>query len=241
MMRFNSRQILSIGCTVLLSGVWGTYWLFFVPKLNEKEGLETMNEDMKIQRLKYKQAKKRDLEVRKKIDQMEKDWNKIVDLYTPPKSPQKGGIDLSRNRWQITADLQKYSYQLQNRINRFITKSGVELIKPPVVPQAPISAVDIVEQYFNYPSISFPVAVLEMGEVCAKGTYSQLIGHLKSWNDFKEAIPILHQIKIAGTSPDLYAFYQLALIVYIKADKISPKVPEDIELAKTGQLKELKK
>lgn len=232
-MKFNSKQILGIGSLVLFNCVWATYWLFFVPKTKEKEALKLINEEMKSQCVREVQAKKRDSEVHKKIEQMEKEWAEIVSVYTPPKSPTVGGIDLCRNRWQITADIQNYAHQLQKRINHFMTQGGITLIRAAVVPPPPVSAIDIVEQYFNYPSITFPVAVLEMGEVCVKGSYSQLITHLKSWKNFKEAIPIIHQIKIAGTTPDTYGFYQLALVVYVRADKISPKVPEDADLAKT--------
>lgn len=240
-MRFNSRQILGVGSLVLFNVVLGTYKFVFVSKLMEKETIEQATQEMEIQRLKYKRAKKRDVEVRKKINQLENQWEGIVTLYTPSKDPHKGGIDLSNNRWQITADVQNYAHYLQRTLNSFMIQGGVSLVKAPLVPQPPVSAIDVVEQYFNYPSISFPVAVLEMGEVCIKGTYVQIMEHLKGWKKFKEAIPIIHQIKIAGTTPDLYAFYQLALVIYVKADKISPKVPEDVELGKPSQLQGVKK
>jgi hypothetical protein len=88
------------------------------------------------------------------------------------------------------------------------------------------NATQVVETYFNYPAIRFPVAVFDLGQVTVQGTYGQITENVRSWSDMPRYLAVASDLQITGTSPRLTGTYNVTVVAYIRGDKISAPVPE---------------
>jgi hypothetical protein len=156
--------------------------------------------------------------------QMEVDWQAIVLAKTPPKTLQEGGIDLAKNRYQLTRDVRIFRDSVQTALNKQMKKGGIKIIAAPAIPTPSEAEGSVVESFFNYPAINFPVCIFELGTVTVEGTFAQIANHVKAWSDMPNYMAVVSNLRLEGTSPTLRATYNLVLVAYVRADKISPAI-----------------
>jgi hypothetical protein len=231
-MKLASRDYCYIGascCIIVLA-----YSFFYkIAPLNEQiNSYKEYNEKLSFEFSKLSLARKRVELAKKTLVDLSNEWQEIVEKMTPVTSVRNGGIDLSVNRWQLTVDARRYRDALQLRLNQQMRSTGVHIVRGPEVAFPPLTAGEIVESYFNYPAIPFPIAIFNLGTVEVEGTLEQINGHVTAWNQFKNCIALTHNLTIKGTAPRLTASYHLSLLSYVRGNKIGALVPEDPNLAK---------
>jgi hypothetical protein len=79
---------------------------------------------------------------------------------------------------------------------------------------------ELVQFYFNYPALPFPVAFLPAGQVTVESTYNRLMEHVRSWNDIPGYIASVRGVSIEGTGPTLRATYDLFVVAYINSEYV---------------------
>lgn len=233
-MKLKVLDIYSIAASLAIILLAYAFFYHFLPNQvlasYQKEYIQQLQDEA----YKLPMAKKRLKQTEQTIQSMAGQWQTLVLQKTPPQNVKEGGIDLSVNRWQLTADARKFRDSVQKNLNSQLKKGGVFVVKGPQVPFPSSSASTIVESYFNYPAIPFPVAIFDLGQVMVEGTLDQLSRHMKAWNEMPHYFAITDGLKLLGTSPRIIATYNLSLIGFIRGHHIAPQVPEDPNLAKTA-------
>lgn len=106
------------------------------------------------------------------------------------------------------------------------------------VPYPTDLANELIQFYFNYPALPFPVAFLPTGTITVEGTYEQIISHVRSWNDIPGYIASVRGLAISGTGTRLRGTYDLLIVAYINTENVfggSPQAPYRIPDISSGQ------
>lgn len=106
------------------------------------------------------------------------------------------------------------------------------------VPYPTDLANELVQFYFNYPALPFPVAFLPAGTIVVEGTYEQVVAHVRSWNDIPGYIASVRGLAISGTGTRLRGTYDLLIVAYINTENVfggSPQAPYRIPDISSGQ------
>jgi len=204
------------------------YFMHYAPSTETLSQYENYINQLELQRMRLPAAKKR---IKKTLDEIKTTsdkWESIIKLKTPPLSLIDGGIDLSVNRWQLTVNARKFRDNAQELINNHMKSRNIKVISGPLIPTPTSEASKIVEDYFNYPAIPFPVVIFDLGEISVQGNTEQIESHIKSWNNLPRFMALTHNLKLSGTSPKILATYDLSIIGYIRGNEISSYVPEPI-------------
>ncbi len=233
-MKLRLFDIYSVAASISVILLAYAFFYHFVPNQTKASYQKEYIQQLQDEAYKLPLAKKRLKQTEKTIEEMAAQWQSLVLQKTPPQSVKEGGIDLSVNRWQLTADVRKFRDRVQKNLNLQLKKGGVLVLKGPQIPFPSSSASTIIESYFNYPAIPFPVTIFDLGQVMVEGTLDQLSLHMKAWNDMSHFFAITDGLKFLGTSPKIIATYNLSLVGFIRGHHIAPQVPEDPNLAKTA-------
>ena len=234
-MKLSARDIYSISTSLAIILLAYAFFYHFLPNQTQAAYDREYIQQLQDQAYKLPLAKKRLKQTEKTIAEMAEKWQSIVLQKTPPQSVEKGGIDLSVNRWQLTADARKFRDSTQKALNLQLKKGDVLVIKGPQIPFPSTSASSIVEDYFNYPAIPFPVALFDLGQVVVQGTLNQIQRHMASWNEMPHYFAISDGLKLLGTSPKITAAYNLSLVAFIRGKQVAPQVPEESKLSPKEQ------
>jgi Tfp pilus assembly protein PilO len=224
-MKLSPLTILIIGLAVMLVAL-GVGLRSFLPDMKEAELLRKNAEDLRREAEKQAAANRRVEKAIAKVNQMAKEWQGVVAAKTPPADLASGGINLAVHRWQLANDAFVFRNNVQRAVNAQVKKGGVKVVAGPFVPMPTGNATQVVETYFNYPAIRFPVAVFDLGQVTVQGTYGQITENVRSWSDMPRYLAVASDLQITGTSPRLTGTYNVTVVAYIRGDKISAPVPE---------------
>jgi hypothetical protein len=175
---------------------------------------------------KMKQAEKRVEKAIQVVQETAKKWQDVVAVKTPPRGLANGGIDLGVNRWQLTVDARRFRDSMQRALNAQLRRGGVTVVSGPQIPFPSESATNIVETYFNYPAIAFPVVMFDLGAITVQGNWRQIEQHVRSWSTMPNYMAVTDGLRLEGTSPALTATYNLSLVGFIREDRVFPPVPE---------------
>ncbi|MCL6623428.1 MAG: hypothetical protein K6T17_02270 [Fimbriimonadales bacterium] len=230
---------------VLIAITWAGFWFFSIGKLRQ-EIAEYQKQNAALDEIlspaSQKRAQERLTEAYRRVYEAEQQWKVIAEKHTPPSSR----INLSPNRWQLTVMARRWHGQVERDLRNWITRSGVRIIAPveggqtgPFVPYPTDLPNELVELYFNYPALQFPVAIWDLGEITVEGTYEQVVRHVRSWNDIPGYIASVRGLAIEGTGNRVRGKYGLVVIAYINTPDVfggpteGGKIP-DISPAGTG-------
>jgi hypothetical protein len=85
---------------------------------------------------------------------------------------------------------------------------------------------ELIQFYFNYPALPFPVVFMPAGRITVEGTYEQIINHVRRWNDIPGYIASVRGLAITGTGTNLRGSYDLLVIAYINTENVFGGSPE---------------
>lgn len=206
-----------------LSYAWFHHWS---PKTREAQMYRDYREALITEANKLPQAKRRVEEAVRMVTEIGTKWQGIVATRTPAPTLAQGGINLAVNRWQLTVDARKYRNSLQRAINAQVRRGGVTVINGPTVPFPPDSAQTVLESFFNFPAIAFPVVILDLGTVVVQGTKDQIFANVEAWSRMPNYLAVADALAITGTSPRLTGTYNVTVVGFIRGQDIAPPVPE---------------
>lgn len=225
-MKLSPLTILLLGLSISIAALSFAMFHHYLPnKANTEINLAHV-ELLKTEAGKQKRAEQRVAKAVEMVQAKADEWQQVVAAHTPGPTLSQGGIDLSRNRWQLVIDARKFRNEVQRDLNRQLRRGGVIVESGPSIPFPSTSATNVVETYFNYPTIKFPVAIYDLGSVTVRGTYQQISQHVRAWSTMPNYLAVTDGLRITGTSPNLIATYNLSLVAYIRGETISPPVPE---------------
>lgn len=224
-MKLSPLTIVIIGLAVMLVAL-GVGLRSFLPDMKETEMVRQNAADLKREAEKQALANRRVEKAIAKVNQMAREWQGVVAAKTPPADVASGGINLAVHRWKLVNDAFVFRNNVQRAVNAQVKKGGVRVVQGPLVPMPTENATQIVETYFNYPAIRFPVAVFDLGQVTVQGTYSQITENMRSWAAMPRYLAVASDLQITGTSPRLTGTYNVTVVAYIRGDKIAAPVPE---------------
>jgi hypothetical protein len=225
-MKLSPWTIIILGIAVAVIALsFATFW-YVIPNNTDRDTYIKYGADLKAQADLMPRAQQRVETAIKMVNEKAAEWQRVVARRTPPGNVAQGGINLAINRWQLVVDARKFRNNIQRAVNRQLRKGGVLVINGPQVPFPGESASTIMEGYFNYPAIAFPVCMFDLGTVTIQGTFDQIATNVQSWSYMPNYLAVVDGLRITGTSPNLTATYTLSLVAYIRGTEVAPPVPE---------------
>lgn len=224
-MKLSALPIILIGLAV---GVVVASWAFFHKYSLNMEQAKFNNDQAQLledEAAKMPQARKRVEDATAMVREKEEAWAQVVSTRTlPGRGPI--GIDLNQNDWQLAIETRKFRNSAQRALNSQLKRGGVTVVQGPAIPFSDLNAPAILSNYYNYPAISFPVLIWNLGTVTVRGTYGQISSHIRAWSRMPNYLAVTDGLQINGTSPALTATYNLTIVGYIEVEGLYPSVPE---------------
>lgn len=215
-----------IGLAIAFIALSYGFFQHWQPNNTEAAYWDTNAELLQAEADKKGQAIKRKELAQKLVDEEAAKWQVIVEQKTPPANLQQGGINLAVNRWQLTVQAQVFRNNIQRAVNRQLKIGGVTVVNGPEIPKPGDNASSIISDYFNYPAISFPVCIFDLGTVTVTGTAEQIFRNMEAWADMPGFLAVADGLALNGTAPTLTGTYSVSLVAYIRGTEIAPPVPE---------------
>lgn len=233
-MKLSPLPIYLLGIVFAICALLYAFMVHWSPNTTEAQFQKELKAKLDAEAAKMPQAQRRVETARRKVEEIGADWRRIALRHTVPASLERGGIDLSKDRWSLTVDAPRFRDNMQRAVNAQLKRGGVIVESGPTIPFPPSAAPSIVEQYFNFPALKFPVVMFDLGEVRVRGTLQQITNHLKAWRDMPNYLAVTDGLALSGTSPTLSATYNLSIVGYINGTRISPPVQEGTPSATPG-------
>lgn len=223
-----ARTIWLIGISlsaIIICVAWFRYWM---PQ-REEAGFVITNYNAHVA-----EVRKRDSAIKKKdkaiqdIRVAEMKWANFVETRTPLADTARGGINVNVQPYQLLLDTKRFRNNVQRALNKQLVVGGVKVISGPRIPGVTDqdSPNSIMANYYNYPSVPFPVVIYDLGTVSIRGTYEQIMSHVRAWKSIPRYLAVTHNLTLNGTAPILDATYSLTLVGYIRYDGVHAPVPE---------------
>lgn len=224
-MKLSALPIILIGLAV---GVVVASWAFF-HKYNYNMAQAKINNEhgdaLKAEGDLMPRARKRVEDAENMVREKEEAWGQIVATRTLPGSPPVG-INLNQNDWHLAIAVRNFRNNAQRALNAQLKRGGVTVVNGPLIPLPPEEATAVLSTYFNYPAVSFPVLVWDLGQVTVRGTYKQISDHVRAWSRMPNYLAVADGLTISGTAPALTGTYNLTVVGYIEVDSLYPAVPQ---------------
>ena len=230
-MKLSPLAIYVVGICIVFAAVMVSLSIF-LPNIEEAKNFNTRANEYIEQAEKQPLANKKVEQAIADVTKMGEDWQKVVAVKTPPSSL-PNGINLAVNRWQLTNDSVQFRNSMQRAVNSQLKRGGVRVIAGPAIPSPPGNASQIIE-YYNYPSIKFPVLIFDLGQVTVQGSYSQIMQNVQSWSNMPNYLAVADGLQLSGTTPTMTGRYNVTMVAYIRGDKIAGPVPETGSAGGTG-------
>lgn len=199
----------------------------WIPTMAVAHNYDVYREQLEVEAGK-EQAVKRRVEKAIQAVQVKTDaWNGYVATKTPPTNLGDGGISLAVNTYQLTVDTQKFRNSIQRAVNAQVKKGGVKVITAPSVagPADTDDAGALMESFYHYPGLRFPVVIFDLGQITVTGTYEQIMANVRSYKTMPRYLAVTDGLAITGTSPHLTGTYTLSIVGFIRGKDIFPSVP----------------
>jgi hypothetical protein len=219
-MKLSGLTYISFGVAVAIIALSYALFMHFAPNRTEAGYWRTQRDALEVEANKLPAAKKKletaKVEVAEKIVQ----WNAIAVARTPSESLATGGINLAVNPWQLTVDARAYRNSVQRAVNAQLRKGGVEIVQGPSVPFPDEDPRGLMANYFNYPAMSFPIVIFDLGQVTVRGNYNQIMSHVRSFAGMPNYLAVTDGLALQGTSPNLTATYNLQIVGFMRSKNI---------------------
>lgn len=225
-MKLSPLTYFLIALSVGLIALSWAYFQQFAPNMQSAQYHNENADKLQIEADKMPLAKKRVEKAISDVKDIAGRWQNVVAQHTPSQSVQSGGIDLSVNAWQLTVDSRFFRNNIQRAVNAQMKRGGIRVVQGPTIPMPSENATDILASFYNYPAISFPVCIFDLGQVTVAGTFEQIVKNVESWSDMPNYLAVADGLQLTGTSPNLIGTYNVSLVAYIRGKEIHPAVPE---------------
>jgi hypothetical protein len=221
MFRLSALTFVIVG-VVLMAMIFAGFWFL---KINpEREEIHYYaDKSLELDSITSQDSQSRAVErVRNAMQQVrdaEVEWKQVSSWRTPP----AGTFNLTPNRWQLVVNARRWHIKAEADLNRWIRRGGVTLVSPPrvLVPYPTDQPNDLVQFYFNYPALPFPVAIWDLGTVTVQGTWEQIMTNGRSWSQLPGYLVSVRGLSITGTGSRLQGTYGLTAVVYVNTEYVS--------------------
>jgi hypothetical protein len=200
------------------------YFQYYEPNMKQAEFFRANTELLNAEANKQKQAEKRVADATAEVQRLAGEWQTVVATKTPPQDVNRGGINLAVNRYNLTVDSLKFRDSVQRAINSRLRVGGVTVISGPTVPAPTDDPGSIVETYYNYPGVSYPVAIFDLGQIEVRGTFDQITANVRQWSNMPGYLAVVDGLALTGTSPVLTGTYNLTIVAYVRGKSIAPPI-----------------
>ena len=222
---FKLSPITFIVCGIVLIAVtWAGFWFLSMDKTKQEiasyeEYISQLDEIISPQSVRM--AEQRVESALQKVYDAQLQWKQVASL----KTPSAGRINLTPHRYQLTVNTRNWHGTVEKDLRDWIRKSGVRVLAPinefgtgPFVPFPTDRPNELVNFYFNYPALPFPVCVWDLGEITVEGTLDQILSHVRSWNNIPGYIALARGLAITGSGNRLRGTYGLTVVAYVNTE-----------------------
>jgi hypothetical protein len=222
------RTIWLIGISFSVIVIVASITRFWMPNNQEATFNVTNANALRTEAGKLSQALKKKEKAAELVQLAEAKWRPYVETRTPLANTAAQGININVNPYQLLLDTKRFRNSVQRAVNSQLGKGGVKEIEGPRIPgvtdgDAPNS---VLASYYNYPAVPFPVVIYDLGQIQVKGTYDQIMKHVRSWSSMPRYLAVTQGLALTGTAPTLTATYNLTIVGYIRHDGVYPPVPD---------------
>lgn len=222
------RTIWLIGISFSVIVISASLFRFWIP--NQEEATQKIANANKLiaEARKLPQAITKKTKAAEAIRLAEAKWRPYVETRTPLDRTELGGINIDVNPYQLLLDTKRFRNNVQRAVNAQLKAGGVKEIEGPYVPGVTDSDSPngVLASYYNYPAVPFPVVIYDLGQVRIKGTYEQIMAHVKSWSKMPRYLAVTEGLALSGTAPTLTATYNLTIVGFVRHNAIYPNVPD---------------
>lgn len=221
MFKLSALSFVVIGVVLMLMIVTGFYFLKIQKDLAEVNMLAEKSEELNgiISKPTQDAAVERVREAMNMVRDAEVQWKQITTWRTPS----VGTLNMTPNRWQLVVNTRRWHGKAENDINRWARRGGVTVVNPAriLVPYPTDQPNELVQFYFNFPALPFPVAIWDLGTVTVQGTFDQIMQNVRSWSLIPGYIVSVRGLSVAGTGSRLLGTYALTAVVYVNTPYVS--------------------
>jgi hypothetical protein len=221
MFKLSPLAYVVVGIVLMLMIFTGFYFLKIGPELKEIDMYADKSTELDgiISEPSKKAAVERVREALTKVRDAEVQWKQVTSWRTPA----AGTFNMTPNRWQLVVNARRWHGKAEADLNRWVRRNGVTLVTPPrlLVPYPTDQPNELVQFYFNYPALPFPVAIWDLGTITVQGTWDQIMNNVRSWSQVPGYIASVRGLSVSGTGSRLTGTYGLTVVVYVNTPYIS--------------------
>jgi hypothetical protein len=206
---------LFIGLTLLSYG----YFQFYAPNMKEKEMIDAYVAALQIEADKLPATEQRIKNAEQRVQEAAEEWRAIAQSKS---AGGNGFIDLNQNALDLTVSAPKYRDKVQRAVNSQVKVGGVVVVNGPSIPPPSNDPMTLLNTYFNFNALNYPVVLFEPGAVTVRGTFEQIARNVQAWSEMKDYFVVVDGLTISGTSPELTANYTIALLGYVPGPVTGP-------------------
>jgi len=203
-----------LGLTVLSYG----YFQHYEPDMAEAKIANEYADDLEIEARKEQAAQERIEKAEEKVRLIAEQWNQVLADKNPSGTL---GVDLEVNSFQLVVNAPEYRNRVQRAVNRQMLVGGVTVVQGPFIP-APGGEGGVLQAYFNYNRLPFPVVVFELGAVTVTGTFDQIATNMQAWTNMPDYFAVVDGLTITGTSPELTGTYNVVIVGFLPGGVSAP-------------------
>lgn len=208
-----------MGIFVALTLLSYGYFQHYEPNTKEAQIIRDYGALLAVEERKEPLADKRIENATLRVQEAANTWRTISDSKT------RGGagfINLEQDPLALTVNAPAYRNKVQLAVNRQVKVGGVTVVNGPLIPQPGNDPTNLLNTYFNYSTLFYPVVIFEPGTVTVRGTFEQIARNVQAWSEMKDYFAVVDGLAITGTSPQLTATYNLVLLGYIPGGVSGP-------------------
>lgn len=187
------------------------YFQHYEPDMLEAEFANEYADKLKVEADKDAAAQQRIEIAEEKVRLIAEEWNRILDDKNPSGT---FAVDLEVNPFQLAVNAPDFRNRVQRAVNRQLLVGGVIVVQGPLIP-TPAANTGVMQSFFNYGRLPFPVVVFELGSVTVSGTFEQIATNVQAWTDMPDYFAVADGLAITGTSPDLTGTYSVVIVGFL--------------------------
>lgn len=204
-----------VGLTVVAYG----WFQFYKPDVAEAALINEYADALHREATKKSKAEQRR---EKAIAYVEKTAEELRVLLDKKWANGEGFIDLGVDPFTLVTTAPMFRDKVQNAVNRQLKHGGVEVQTAPLIPFPGTNPATLMDSYFNYTRLPYPVVIYDLGNVTVTGTYEQIVQNVEGWTNMPDYFAVTHGLAITGTSPELTATYSVSIVGFLPGQPNGP-------------------
>ncbi|HXH60361.1 MAG TPA: hypothetical protein VNI20_03290, partial [Fimbriimonadaceae bacterium] len=188
------------------------YFQYYKPDVLETSYIKEYTDQLQVEANKNNAAQERIDKAVARVDAMADQLRKVLEAKSQNGN---GFIDLSQDPLQLTVNAPAFRDKVQMAVNKQVKSGGVTVIQGPLVPFPSNDPTNLMNTYFNYSRLPFPVVIFDLGNVTVTGTFDEIAKNVESWANMPDYFAVADGLAISGTSPQLTATYSVSIVGFI--------------------------